>query len=362
MTNFFDYLKWRDDLTLAQSPFNEVDAIILARMAYFPFECIDYKLSSPITIKEVTNSLKNYPNIKNKVFFKNDVDLIRILNKSNRFKNMQIVSYENIFDKKVETQFCALTVKLCDDLHYVVFRGTDDSLIGWKESFSMAFTFPIPAQTMAQNYLNKVVSETCGDLIVGGHSKGGNLAVYSGMYCKDKDRIKRIYNFDGPGFNSDVIKSDEYLSIKDKIKTYIPQSSIVGLMLEPADHYYIIESAKALNILQHDMAYWEVEKNHFKYVKSVTNSSKIIDATFKSWYNELTDKQREDYFNAIYSILSTTNVENLKNFGDNFFTNTISITKAIKNLDEPTKKVVQLALSTFRQSAKESITNSIKKK
>ena len=246
MANIFDYMQWRD-IELKKLEFNEIDNLILSRLAYFPFDNI-IKKEEEITLKEVYDRYKKMkkPGI---ILQKEDIELFPILANSIRFGRIQLSNYVNKIDKIEEKQFSAITIILPDDTIYVAYRGTDKSLIGWKEDFKMSFSDIVPAQIDAVKYLNKVAKKYKNKIRVGGHSKGGNLAVYAATFClaKIQERIIKVYNNDGPGFNQKITQSKEYKNILSKVHTYIPQTSIIGRLLNHEEKTTILKSVQLRN-------------------------------------------------------------------------------------------------------------------
>ena len=208
MANIFDYLIWRGDLPLSVSPFNEVDGAVFARLSYLPFELI-VPCDSPVsvTIADAAAALISL-NIKKPGSLRkeNDAKLLEMLLNSRRFRDIELFGYSYLFDAATQTQFSAVTFRPSKNKLYVFFRGTDSTLVGWKEDFNMCFVCPVPAQSNAVDYLNRIAASNGGDITVGGHSKGGNLAVYASAFCEQavRRRITHIYNYDGPGFTEDV--------------------------------------------------------------------------------------------------------------------------------------------------------------
>lgn len=357
MANIFDYLAWRGDLTLAQSEFCEVDGIILARFSYFPFEYIaqikNYTVSQPLSISEACYAMLTLSDIQNLVIEYDDLRLMSDLAESKRFGAMQIFSFENHIDVTSQTQFSAITIQLLDNQYYVAFRGTDDTLIGWKEDFNMSFICPVPSQVLAVQYLERVAKEVPGRFRIGGHSKGGNLAVYAAAFCIPfvRDRIDFIDNYDGPGFQENILQSDGYQAVQNKIHTFVPQSSIVGMLFEHGEIYHIVHSTN-VGAMQHDVYSWEIQRSHFVYLETVTNSSKFLDSTLKKWIAELTTTQKEQFVDTIYHILSETNVQTWKELTENRSAHAKSILRSIGNLDENTRKIVSETLSALVRCAK----------
>ncbi len=351
MAGIFDYLVWRGDLSFESDPFNRVDSMILCAMSYLPFELIDFY--NGITIKDACKALSEVHDIKRKVLFKGDIPLIRDLQSSARFADLKLYQYTNIIDPDSQTQFSAITVRLKRGLNCVVYRGTDSSLVGWKEDFNMSFVFPVPSQVKAKEYFEAVSSKMRGRFILAGHSKGGNLAIYSAALCKKRlrRRIDIIYNYDSPGFDRTFLQSDAYKSICDIINTYIPQESVVGMLLEHEEKYTIVRS-RALGILQHDIYSWDVKGKNFIEVDTITDNSRFIDYTLKDWIAGLDYSQREKLIDTIFDIMAKTNAKTFKELGENWLSSAIAILKSLHTLDDDTRKAVFQMLGSLAKCAK----------
>ncbi len=348
MANIFDYLLWRGDLPLSSQPFHEVDGVILARLAYMPFEYIP---ALPLTVAEAAQCLLAVEDLP--VLQKDDLRLLETLAKSPRFQNMVLSRYVNELDGQSQTQFSAITVRLDDRSSFLSFRGTDNTLIGWKEDFNMCFVCPVPAQTLAVNYLREAAGEESGVFYLGGHSKGGNLAVYAAAFSGLGDRVTAIYNYDGPGFDEQVLQSPGYQAVCKKVNTYVPQSSIVGMMLGHEETYTIVHSTQS-GIWQHDIYSWEVRRDHFLCLETVDQSSRFIEHTLKGWIADLDHTQREQFVDAVYTVMSQTNANTLRQLTDHWFASAKAVLRCVKDLDEPTRKLVTQTLLLLVKSAKTS--------
>ncbi|MBQ5777271.1 MAG: DUF2974 domain-containing protein, partial [Oscillospiraceae bacterium] len=245
MADCFDYLEWRGDIPFAVSGINEIDGMILSRFAYSPFELV--ASGGKMTIGEASEKLLEIEDLERYLVSKRDKELLSALPGADRFSDLVFFGYENIMDKESETQFSAVTVKLSPGLYYVAFRGTDDTFVGWKENFNMSFTFPVPAQALAVQYLEKIARRVHGKIICGGHSKGGNLAVYAAAFCKKsvQNRIAAVENFDGPGFDARVLSDPGYVAIRERVRTFVPKSSVVGMLLSHEEEYTIVDSSNS---------------------------------------------------------------------------------------------------------------------
>jgi len=362
MANIKDYLHWRGDLKLEKDGVNEIDVLVLSELVYFPFEKLSLtSTSAPISIHEACNQLLALPDIEQSVHLKDDIDLMHLLSESDRFCGMLITNFVNHFDVESQTQFAALTVQANERLSFILFRGTDATLVGWKENFNMTFICPVPAQESAVDYLETIAGSLNGDLILGGHSKGGNLAMYAATFCNPviKQRIVSINNFDGPGFDQKVILSEQYQRIRDKMSTYVPQSSIVGMLMEHEEQYIIVRSSQKVKYLQHDMFSWELERNHFSCLDSLTDTSQLIDHTIKGWVADLDLSQREKFVDALYSIISQTNARTIKDMEEKWFDSAVVIFSSIDSMDEETRKLILKTLSVLANNAKKTFGKAI---
>ena len=207
MANILEYLDWRGDLTLSERPFNEVDNLILAEICYLDFSGFVPAgfQTQQVTLQAAASAyFTAHPETNMGVLVPDQIPvLVEHAAKTARFGDIRLLGYVNRIDEETQTQFSAVTMLLPDGSAYVAFRGTDDTIVGWKEDFNMAFTPEIPAQKYAAEYLRQVSAALpFRPLLVGGHSKGGNLAVYASVFCGQEvqKRILAVYNNDGPGF------------------------------------------------------------------------------------------------------------------------------------------------------------------
>lgn len=363
MGNIVDYIKWRGDLSFDKSEFNEVDNLVLSQISYVNFEKIVPGVESKkkITLKEACDkffAMNDEEKILSEVSFINIAILVlKEASKSNRFGSLFLSDYINIIEEKEEKQFSAITYSSGEKNIYIAYRGTDNSLVGWKEDFNMTFMDNIPSQISSVKYLEKVVDKNTGilkksiNIMLGGHSKGGNLAIYSACNCKDKikNRIIKIYNNDGPGFNSDIMKSENYLMIKDKIITFVPETSIIGMLLNHEENYTVVKS-DGLGIMQHDAMAWHVNGNSFEHLHEVSKTSKFFNRTVSSWLNNCDYKQREDFVNAFFTILDSTKAKTINDLVENKWGKVLDIIKTLNNIDEDTKSImIKILKSLFKE-------------
>lgn len=324
--NMLDYLDWRGDLSFDSDSFNEIDNIILSRLAYFPL-----KEDDNLTIQELSLDLK-------RTYKEDDANLIKRLANSNRFKDAILTNYVNVLDKEKNEQFAAVTIILNEHLMFVSFCGSNDSLISWHENFDMFYKNTISGQLTSISYLTKVLNSFKQDLIVGGHSKGGNLAIFSSSFIDFslQKRIINIYNNDGPGFNAEIINSKGYQKIIPKIKTFVPQTTIVSTFFDRKEQEVVIHS-KNKGIMQHNMYSWEVIGN--KFIKDVRDkNSYTIDNIVNEWVKETTKEERKEFTTNLFKIMDATNSDVFRELGVNSIKHVSDISKVYKEIDSNKRK------------------------
>ncbi|WMI80535.1 Mbeg1-like protein [Anaerotignum sp. MB30-C6] len=341
MTNVFDYLLWRGDLTLEQSPLQDVDSLILSCLSYHFFtEVLNQYDATPVTIEELAQRVKALPQEKLHMRDPQDIVLLQLMGKSERYKNMEVCFYVDHVDIEKEAQFSAITILLGDGTFFISYRGTDLTLIGWKEDFNMSFLDFVPAQIAAAAYLLYVAENLTGKIRLGGHSKGGNLAVFAAAVCpvNVQERIVCIYNHDGPGFQEGMLRFQGYKDIGPKIYSFVPQSSIIGMLMSRQGGYTVVKSAEK-GLLQHDPYSWEVYGKDFVRLESVSIESKFWDRTLKNWLKALTPEKREKFVDALFELLSMTHADELGEVVLSPF-NAFRTLQTLKDEDEETKKAI----------------------
>lgn len=358
MSNIIDYLDWRGDLSLKMRDFNEVDAVILSRLSYIPFDNIVPKsFLTGVSIKSAAKDLLNDPGAIEKVYKISDLLMLKKISESPRFSRLSLCGYINQWDASSEKQFSALTVKISEDLYFISYRGTDNTLVGWKEDFNMSFICPVPAQQSAVAYIEAAARCLKGNLIPGGHSKGGNLAAYSAAFCNRdvQNRIEKVYNFDGPGFDEKVLESEGYREICGKIITFIPQSSIVGMLLEHEEKYTILKSVERNGLMQHDVYSWVVSRDRFERLKDVTDSSRFLDHTLKDWVKNMTPAQREAFVDTAYALISQTGAHTLRELNSNVAENARIVLSSLKGLDDDSREILFKSIGLFFKSLRSNL-------
>ena len=360
MSNMLDYLDWRGDITIHQSGINDVDCLIMSQISYMNFsEVVDAKPAASfgeaeITIKEASKRLFEIREQANEglLLSDNDTNLLKELAKSRRFCNMKLAAYVDRCDEEEEKQFAAICIFPGDSTVYVSFRGTDDTLVGWKEDLNMSFLSPVPSQTEALEYLNVIAKEFDGKIRIGGHSKGGNLAVYAASFCDSEiqKRIRSVYCFDGPGFVNRVLDDSGFGKVEARIHAFVPQSSVVGMLLGHPVNYTVVESVQT-GLYQHDPYSWQVKRNNFICLEIVSAKSRFMDITLEEWIYSMNSEQRKEFVEAVYAIVQQTEAKTLLELSVNGLKNAKLILRTMKGMDTSTKKMLQATFSALMRIA-----------
>lgn len=315
MGNIMDYISWRGDLSFAQSPFNEVDNLILACFSYVNLDGIPAVSGQKgIELKKLVKEFKKLHTIKeleaDKSFIRLAPFMMFEMAKSVRFGNCVIRNYVNEIVTEAEQQFSAVEIVLDDGTSYISFRGTDDTIIGWKEDFNLS-TGVVPAQERAVEYMQRISDKAYGMLRVGGHSKGGNLAIYGSVMCKSAhDKILEIYSNDGPGFSKEFQESPETAEMMPKIIRIIPEYSIIGTLLEHEKQPIIVASTSR-GLLQHDGFSWEVQGPGLVRRDSLNKTALCFIEILHKWIDGMDTEQKRLLIEDLFATLQASGCENL---------------------------------------------------
>ncbi len=323
MGNLITYVRQYEAQTFQEKSITDIDVLVLTEIAYLPFDEIVPK-SFDVTEAISLNQLgKEFEKIKEKEHEKNPfmiteerIQLLNVVSKSQRFKDIKVFGFMN---DELTKQFAAVCYQWEEDTRWIIFRGTDESLTGWKEDFMMTYSDLIPAQTDAIEYLRKQAATFSGTLNVSGHSKGGNLSLYASTMQEEavQNRIQQIYCWDAPGVHRSILNTEGYQRVVSKAKRYIPQDSIVGLMLESQVPYHIIES-QGSGISQHSALMWNIEEDHFIELKELTKNSQLTDQTFKQWTEVVSDEDLKLFFDTFFELFFEMGVETVNDVYYNF--------------------------------------------
>ena len=358
MSNIIDYVKWRVYIEFKYDGFNEIYNVILSRLSYFDFSKCLGKYDDEILLDEAYRRYSKLNPQEKNILWKDDDELFPLMALSKRYQDLKLTRFVNKIDEKKQQQFSAITIILPNMGIFVSFRGTDNTIVGWKEDFNLSFQDNVPAQIESVKYLKEVSNVyPNAKIMLGGHSKGGNLAIYSASFCEDDNLQKRIigiYNNDGPGLSVNMSEKDGYKNMLSKMHTYIPQSSVVGRLLTHEEKYSVIESTQ-MGIMQHDVYSWQLEGVNLNHLDEVDNGSEIIDKTLKEWLNGLTNEEREKFVDTMFGLLADTNVNTVNEMKTNKIDKIKIIINNYKNINEETRENLNKAMLLFWNTAKNNI-------
>lgn len=346
MDTIINYLKWRGDLTLIDRPFNDIDNVILSMLVYVDFLDIRSKIrcSSKLLLSEALSELLDRGYIS-KCFVEVEPELLYELSKSNRFKNTYISDYRDIYDKKRNCQFAAIKFGLEDGTAYIAFRGTDKTIVGWRENFMMSFK-ETDAQLEVETYLNDVLANESIGYRIGGHSKGGNLAVYSSANCKPhiQDKILEIYDNDGPGFCKEIIHENHFRSIKNRIRRIVPEYSVVGMLFELDVPFQIVKSSEK-GINQHNAFSWQIEGDRFITCETLNPQAKYLNKILDQWIEKEDMEHREIFVEQVFNAMEVTGAKEIGEITGGLNSIEKVVTEIIYSGDK-TKKVIHNLIAT----------------
>ena len=310
MGNLVDYLE-TELATFSEKPFSAVDSLVLSQLAYFRVRGLAPEAFTPGVPLAALLRAENFSEMLTEVYHKElNRRFFYALAASPRFRTLELGGIADEWSEREEKQFAAMTVRLEDGTAYVAFRGTDTTLLGWKEDFALAFRTPVPSQTAAAEYLQRAAQAMPGPLLVGGHSKGGNLAVYAAMMSPPEtlSRIGRIYSHDGPGFPEELLQSAGFHAVSARIDKTLPQSSLIGMLLQSQERYRVIRST-GVGVMQHDPFSWEIVHGGFVPVEGLSVGARYMDRTLNAWIAGMAPDEREQFTQTLYEIFQAGGVD-----------------------------------------------------
>ncbi|MCR4689068.1 MAG: DUF2974 domain-containing protein [Saccharofermentans sp.] len=320
MATILDYMDWRGDLSLKADKFNAIDGLILANLSYVDFEGIVPGIGDgEITLEEASRLFFEMHTPKeleaDKSFISFAPKLLQMTAKTDRFRNARLRNYVNKIDLAIELQFAALEIVTDDGVTFISYRGTDDNLVGWKEDFNLSFR-NVPAEDYATDYLDSVCSDSLNRIRLGGHSKGGHLAIYASSLVSSNivSRIDKIYNFDGPGFNRETFESEQFRSLKGKIEKYIPETSIIGRLLYDSEEPVVVKSTE-IGIMQHNPMSWQIMGKEFITCPKTDYVSDLFDETMTGWLEGMDNTERRLFVDDLFAVFEASGCRFLSQLG-----------------------------------------------
>ena len=323
MANIFDYLTDVQYDSFYDLPLNELDILALTELTYLSF---DNLLNQPVNC--LSDVATRVPRESTMLTNKERLQLLDQLSQHKRFKNSKLSNFVNEVDTELQKQFAAMTYRLNLDTYLIVFRGTDDSIIGWKEDFHMTYMKEIPAQKHALEYLEDFFTQHPKQkVIVAGHSKGGNLAVYASSQIQPElqEKISAVFAYDAPGLQAHLTETTGYQDVIPKIHRFVPQGSVIGMMLEVPDTPTVVKSTALGGIAQHNTFSWLTEGTHFVQVETISSESLQIKDALKEWMDSVPDEELELYFNLFFGTILESGINSI---------NDLSSTGAIEHIHQ----------------------------
>lgn len=341
--NLFNYII-EENATFNEKPFALEDSIIFTQLAYlhmgdfvksftplFSFSSTFKKLADPAVLKIMSQSMR---------IPEDTCRLLQLAAKSRRYGSTRVKYFVEHTDFSTEKQFAAVTFLLDNHTAFVAFRGTDNTIVGWRENFNMAYMTPVPSQTESAEYLKRVINRLrTRKVYVGGHSKGGNLAMYAAMHCgeKEQQRILGVYNLDGPGFKDDIRSSAEMQRIDARLYNILPVESMIGTLLRASGKQLIVES-QGSGFDQHNPLNWRFEGNHLLQASSLSKDAIVFDRVIDNWLDTLTPSQRELIVDTMFDIIDRSGAETFNDVMVMLQNGDISALRVIKDMEPETRR------------------------
>lgn len=352
MGNILDYLRWRGDITFEHSPFCEVDALIITYLAYVKLDGIVPGAGQGfITVEEAARVFeeKNPPEQlkEDRSFVRMAYQVLVEMADTDRYRNGKLQNYVNQIDEEQELQFAALELLLDDGSSFIAFRGTDDTIVGWKEDFNLS-RGNVPSEGLAVTYLNQTGAVCQGAIRVGGHSKGGHLAVYGAAACDEviQKNIVKVYDNDGPGFSGDFFETPGFQRILPLIQRTIPESSVIGMLLKHVTEPVIIQSSQK-GIMQHDGMSWQIMGGTFVYKEALDEKMQVFNDILGEWLDGLDKDLRDGIINDLFDVLEATGAHTLTQVQEGGIKNAAVMLKQIEELKPQTRESIEKLIKSM---------------
>jgi hypothetical protein len=336
MANMVDYLAWRGDVPFEISPWNEIDGLLVATISYLNFH--GGRDPKGWTLEEMSRI--DLIQEGNTSTFAGRKTVFQAMASGARFRGCRLHHAIAMTDPEIGMQFSAMCLDLPDGSMCVAFRGTDNTVVGWREDFDMAYTTRVPAQEAAILYLRRAAALSKAPLRLVGHSKGGNLAVYAAAFASKRvqDRIESIISYDGPGMNRETSQSEGYLRIKDKIRSFIPQTSIIGLLMDFYKPYTVVRST-ASGLSQHDPMSWQVYGKRFEELEAIDRTASVTCETLHELLANSTPEQRGAFVDTMFRMADKTKATKMSELLNEKFRSLIRMANGRKEVSPESKRV-----------------------
>ena len=370
MDNLYDYLYWRGDLSFKSVPPNEIDFVIFSVLSYIDFSSvfvsddlnIRYSLEKLALLMAENGSLVPKPETPS--FEVECLELLPLLATKTRFKDVSVLGYSCNTEKDNVLQFAAISFLLPSPELVVSFRGTDATLIGWKEDFMMSFKKSVGSQECGLEYLEKVAQVTSSPISLVGHSKGGNVASYSALKASKavQTRIDQVYSFDGPGFNEQSLKSLNNPEMKKRLTTLVPQGSVVGILMQHEEPIEVVYSCKKGGISQHMPFTWEVHVDHFKRLEERDRASLMFDKSIRKWLEGLDEEEINSFINSFFATADDAGVQSVSDLKLKPGKTLSNLIKVYSKKDLKTRKQIEKTIGALLASMRDITSSEYKNK
>ena len=336
MANMVDYLAWRGDVPFETSPWNEIDGLLIATLSYLDFH--GGRDPKGWTLEEMARIDLLQEGTSSS--FAGRKAAFEAMAAGDRFRTCRMHHAIAMTDAEIGMQFSALCLDLPDGTTCVAFRGTDNTLVGWREDFNMAYTTRVPAQEAAILYLTRAAALSKRPLRLAGHSKGGNLAVYAAAFAPKRvqERIESIWSYDGPGMNRETSQTEGYLRIRDRIRSFVPQTSIIGMLMDYYEPYTVVRST-ASGISQHEPLTWQVYGPRFETLEAVDQTAVVVRDTLHEWLQNSTPEQRAAFVDALFGMAETTKATKMSELTGEKLKTLVTMVGNRKEVDPETRRV-----------------------
>ena len=347
----------KNNKTFAETPFNHMDALVLSQLTYCRFEAA---FNKPSRIKEFFMAEYFDAYFNDGITDRQNKELLAAVSCSKRYRDIIIEDIAEDTDKESGEQFAAIVFRIDDGIEFIGFRGTDGTMVGWKEDCMLAFENRIPAQLSAMEFLDKRGTASCDKrFILSGHSKGGNLAIFAAAFCDEsvKRRIDIVFSLDGPGFLGDVSEEiDNVLNKTDmQIQKIVPHDSVVGMLLEGSDDYQVIKT-ETRSIMQHSIYNWTIENNDLCYLDSLSLPSIYLDRTMRDWFTVATVEQRKIFVETMFRILEHNNIQVISDFQRLRLKEVVQMLKELRMCDDETSQALETMITSLVKAAARQLT------
>ena len=354
MSDLFDYLNWRGDLSFEQVPFNKIDALLLAQVTYCIFDgVVSESFTERKNFVQVAKDFSATPDYEERINIgflinKRTSELMFKCAESARFRNVELCGFRNIYNEDNVEQFAAVTY-IVDGKTVVALRGTDDTIVGWKEDFNIAWLEQIPAQKDALEYFKEVSDAFEGDFTLLGHSKGGNLVINTAVKCgkKRQKRIEKVFNFDGPGFSKDYYDQPEYKSVEERINSFYPGFAVVGMIFHHPEKYEIVKS-EGFTFWQHDPLCWQISGASFINEADFADESRLFYKAFNEWIDKLDTEQKKNFVETMFCILEASGAKTNNEIEKDAFKATAKMLAAYADMGHTKRRELRKILSMFK--------------